>query len=260
MRQAFRRWLAMAMALAVIVLAGGCLETTVLVKVNGDGSGTVSVRCLKQPGANGGVTISHDQLMAVGARLGEGVALVRDKAIERDGRKGYLAEFSFTDVTKLRPEALLGGMPTDGRPRVLPNYRFEFMAGQPAQLTILPIWASAEGSGLPENMSGFVDEMMIPPEQQEVLTKLQAAVGDLLLSFYVEVNGTIVETNATHRMQETPGAVTLHYINLAKRQSFLDFAKILQPSNSEEVSQLARNSIPGIKLEDPNKRVTVKFQ
>src|SRR4029450_5706559 len=106
--------------LAVLLLCGtacaGCVQMTTVMKINGDGSGTVEHRMLfttqalaqlKQFGAIGGRgqavdPTSEQQAREMAAALGPGVTYVSSTPVKTPTGEGRDAIYSFTDVSQLR--------------------------------------------------------------------------------------------------------------------------------------------------------------
>jgi len=235
-----RAWLAAACAVALLSVCG-CIDHNVLVQVKKDGSGVVRVRYLKDPGPDE-VLYNKDKVAAVASQMGEGVVLLRSKELSRDGRKGFLAEYSFTDITKLHLEGLMGATPFPGRPLSMPRYRFEFAPSEVSTLTIQPM---LEGS-LPDAM---------PP------TVALPDIAGLTLGVHVQVEGEVIDTNAAFRSEGVPNAITLLYFSAEKLAAGNgDLAKIVQANGFNAIGDLVLSHQPGLRIQDPNGQVTVKFK
>src|SRR5262245_47777209 len=104
--------------LAPSLLLTGCLQSTALVKVNADGSGTIENQTLmtsaalaqmrQLSGLFGGTDarpvdpFSEQQMSELASRMGEGVTLVSTRPLKTDAAEGREAIYGFRDVTKLR--------------------------------------------------------------------------------------------------------------------------------------------------------------
>lgn len=282
---------------ATVGLLTGCIEQTVLIKVNPDGSGVVRTRMLMNTaameqaarqmaesmaasmGGDGNVTMTEsssseslfnrDELAATARQMGEGVQLLRAKEISRNGKQGFLAEYGFRDISKLRLSSLGGDQAKGGNAQ--PQYRFEFAPasqGVPASLTVVPRWSGQEGGGATPMMpptdpgmppgapGGGMDQL--PPEQQQMMNLMFSG---MVFSIYLQVNGDVIETNASHRMYQTPNAITLFYLDMEQlMQAAGQMQQVMQASGSSDISQLSEQNIPGLVVEDPNKQIQIRFQ
>jgi len=103
--------------LAIGLLSGGCFQMTTLMKVNGDGSGTIEHRMvyttaalaqLRQFAALGGGRgqgvdpLSEQQARSMTASIGPGVTYVTSTPISSPLGQGREAIYAFTDVSQLR--------------------------------------------------------------------------------------------------------------------------------------------------------------
>ena len=189
---------------------GACLDSSTLVKVKSDGTGTVEQTLLlntqavasmmgglfgAQPGAGTDTTqtrepVSEDDLRQAGERMGKGVKLVSSEKISRNGWDGVKAIYSFEDINALEPSpAGPGGGPSDGEQmRVklskLPN-------GHSLLTLTIPNDAARRKNVVPP--SGPPDQ--VPPEMMAMVKTL---IAGLRMDMAVEVDGRIVQTNASY--------------------------------------------------------------
>ena len=104
---------------------GGCIESTAIIKVNADGSGTLAHRTLMNSaalaqmrqvsGALGGRQVvdpfSEEQARALAGSMGDAVTLVSSTPIAGDSTEGRASLYAFKDVRKLQFKA--DPMPTN---------------------------------------------------------------------------------------------------------------------------------------------------
>src|SRR5438552_6375486 len=109
------KWRAEAV-LAVAIVSSGCFQMTTVMKVKGDGSGTIDHRMLftkqalaqlKQFAALGGGRqaidpTSEQQAQEMAAALGPGVSYVSSQPVSTPMGEGRDAIYAFTDVSQLR--------------------------------------------------------------------------------------------------------------------------------------------------------------
>src|SRR5712692_6901981 len=116
------------LVLAASLTLGGCFQSTTLVKINGDGSGTIEQTTLFTAAAlvqmrqlasfGGGPSrrfdpLSEEQARTAAATLGPGVTYVSSAPIKTDGAEGRAAVYAFDDVSKLhvsQQPAVPGGL------------------------------------------------------------------------------------------------------------------------------------------------------
>ncbi len=267
---------------------------------------------------------NKQQLEQVAASMGPGVRLVKSKEIDENGRRGFLAEFSFPDVTLLKLEeagqtlssviaekqlaaggngsspgggmmgGLMGGMmggmankepqTADAAPK--PGLRFEFSKGEPAVLTVVPLNTGTPATQNPDAPPDMPPEMMppedmppdmmppdmMPPDMQanmqqqmtdmvaKMVSVVQPIVDGVTIASYLQVNGWIVETNAEHRLQKHPNTLTMLYVDLGRFVGSLNAETLMGMMKAGEQSAAMRLlALPGLKVQDPQKQLTVKF-
>jgi hypothetical protein len=227
--------------LALLALCSGCLEETVLIHVKKDGSGYVRLRYLRVPVADA-PTLTQEGLAAAAATMGEGVSFLRAKPITSGDQKGFLAEYLFTDITKLRLEGLDAALPVGGRPLSKARYRFEFAAGEVPTLTVLPTW------------EGATPDTALP-------TADAAALAGVTISVYLQVDGEVQTQNAAYRSTTLPNAFTLLYFNANQyAASSGDVNRLIQTNGPTAISEYLAAKFPGLRMEDPNAHVTISFK
>ena len=105
-----------ALLLAVALASSACFQMTTVLKVNGDGSGTINHRMvytkaalaqLKQfaalgGGRGGGDPLSEQQARDMTASIGPGVTYVSSELVTTPLGQGREAIYAFTDVSQLR--------------------------------------------------------------------------------------------------------------------------------------------------------------
>ena len=110
------RLLRFALLLAGAVGSGACFQMSTVLKVNGDGTGTIDHRMIYSAqalaqlrqfagfGGRGGAfdPLSEDQFRSMAASIGPGVAYVSSEPITTPTGQGRAATYSFTDVAQLR--------------------------------------------------------------------------------------------------------------------------------------------------------------
>ena len=262
-----------------LFLLAGCFQVSTVVRVNPDGSGTVSETMLLSKkvitqmnemmqgfaGENGAKPepielFEPDKLKAQAAGMGEGVSYLSGEKSESAEYSGYTAVYAFKDINSLRLGQKSGesaggaGGPKAPSMPVL----FHFSKGSPATLTIeqprektqeKAAEAPAENVDSPQEAKGAISD-------GEAKQLAEMFMG-MKMTLAVEVNGSIVETNATHR---DGSRITIVDLDLAKFGSSLpqmEKLKRLQGSSPADAKELMKD-FPGIKM-DLNDSLKVVF-
>ena len=108
----------LAAALVPAIFLAGCLQSTALIKVNADGSGTLENQTMmtsaalaqirQLAGLFGGTDakpvdpFSEQQMRDLAASFGDGVTLISTRPLKTAGAEGREAVYGFRDITKLR--------------------------------------------------------------------------------------------------------------------------------------------------------------
>lgn len=248
-----------------VLFLSGCLQVHTVVRVNTDGSGTIeetmtygkSIAILKEV-----FDEEEDELNKLrdrGRSYGEGVTFISSNRIRTKESRGHRAVFAFSDINTLRlnqnPNRIVStgqkNTKTEG-PKTKDEYvTFRFTKGHPAQLTILM-------PGEERATTSVKKEKKVKSQDEEGLELAHWLVGDLEISTRVEVEGRVVESNATFRKGST---ITLLDIDMEK---LLDSKGLLEEASQyEEISlddaKTLMKKYPGIKVE-LNREVTVSFR
>jgi hypothetical protein len=248
----------------------GCIQVSTVIKVKPDGSGTIEetvvyVQELKATpemaspgkGAKEFKLFNEVELKKKVGEMGEGVTYISGKKITTDEGEGYQAIYAFKDVGKLKfnqnpGEKVPGGGP--GGPGEKEEFiTFQFIKGTPATLIIkMPVAELNEG------------EKTAPPKVEEgsqdatTMDKMKEIFKDMKASMAVEMQGTIVETNATYR---EGSKLTLMEVDFDKmledEEKFNKFAQA-EPETWGEIKKLSKD-MAGIKIE-LNEKVTIRFK
>lgn len=258
----------LALLLTLAFTSAGCFESTTILRVRADGSGTLQQRTVIKKAAlaqlrsfsalgGGRATLdplSEDQARSLAASLGPGVTFVSSTAIDTDEGEGRESTYAFTDVSQLRvseqPPAPGGvtirtqGLGTDA-PAITLGLTHE--PGGSAVLHILvpppAIFAGPDGTG------------GINPV---VIAQLQAVKGMLAgahLLLAVEPDGAIVRSSSPY--VDGP-RVTLLEIDLDKMLADDTFLTRLQAAKTPDEVRAVVKDAPGLRINlDPE--ITVEF-
>ena len=251
--------------LTLLLALMGCFESIVLLRVNKDGSGTieetvvVSDAFMELMKSFGGEEegegqeqdpIDEQELTEKAASMGEGVRYVSAEPVKTERGSGYKAIYSFSDINDVRinqnPGENVSPPPVGGEEEgpVEEWLRFNFSRGRTPTLEIIYPQDVADEMDQEESAEGEAD-MDTNPEMMEMMRELYQ---DMHIRIAVEVNGEIVETNASYVDGST---VTLMDIDFAKiledEQKFKELMNA-NPETVEEMKELVKDN-PGIKVE-----------
>ncbi|MDZ7754252.1 MAG: hypothetical protein U5S82_22090 [Gammaproteobacteria bacterium] len=252
------------LALGVLLL-GGCVDVDTLIQVRTDGSGTVTqkvmvserlvapLRALTEglggDGKRRSLVMPDEEDMAARAEaMGPGVRLVDMQERRRDDAEGYVARYAFDDVRALRinqnpgnlaPGAGAGTRRLSGAEHIT----FDFSPGPPAELTVMfPDRGGREVEPRPpEDRPGGPGPEALRAELGELFKGLRVAMA-------VQVEGTVLETDATHRDGPRITLMAIDFEELLAAPEYLDELAERRPRSLEEAKELLRD-FPGIKLE-----------
>lgn len=256
--------------LAAAVLAG-CMDMETRVIVNPDGSGLVHEKFMvknemaeqMKKSMGGAETPDADkkmykleELKQKAVEYGEGVAFVSVSDTAIATHKGYLAVYSFTDVTKLKINQSLKGKAGSGaKPEDAEYLVFQFVKGKEPNLTVI----------MPEKKPGNEKKDLAeqkPPVDDAAMEKqmkmMKAMFDGMRFALLVQVNGNIIKSNATHVKD---GTVTLFDIEFGKLLENTEKLKELsgkKPASMQETKAMLQG-IPGLVIE-PEGKVTVLFK
>ena len=189
-------------ALPVLVLAvalSGCFYVDSVLTVRPDGSATLrdevtfsgmALMALAEDEETGEAPFGEDDLAERAATLGEGVRLASFERRE----DGFVAIYDVDDVRRLRyatPE-VMGDEGGETGPDGI-DLSFAFDDGDPATLRVVVPKPEPEKPTEPADTLG-VD----PAEQVRMLTMMRSFFADARVTVAVEVEGEIVETNASY--------------------------------------------------------------
>jgi len=196
--------------------------------------------------------------------MGEGVTYVSGKKISTDTFEGYEAVYAFTDINKLKlnqnPSDNVPSGPSEGDSEEKEEYvTFHFKRGKPATLSVkLP-----EGNPDEKDDVAKPDETAEPSadEQQQaamMLAQMKNMFKGMKIAMAIEVEGDVVETNATHVEGSRVTIMELDFGKLLEMPEKLVQFSQLQPETVEDAKAFMKD-IPGFKV-DMNKELMVKFK
>ena len=263
---------ALAVLFATTTLAA-CLNSSTVVKLNPDGSGTVEQITLVNTAAlkgmvpadnlGGGPVINRDDLERTAAQMGKGVRLLSaEKATGEPGFEGTKAIFAFDDINEIQisqDPSMSGG--TRGRrssePTAEDPVKFKFTRGASSStLTINYIDRPPSGSVQP-NAAGKGD--MPDLTNPMIMNMLKSMFQGFKINIGLEVAGKIVKTNAEY---VSGPRITLLEMDVAELLSDEAKLKALQGKIGPDASLTSvkpyLKDMKGIKIDGPS--ISVEFR
>ncbi len=270
--------------LASVLAIAGCISDSQAVKLNADGSGTLTSTTVMKTAALekmkkmieemakafGGAQaqgkppelFSEDEAKGKAAKMGEGVEFVSAEKIKTKDEEGIKATYKFKDITKLKiksqPDPPGGGAGPGLGPQAPQSdpitFKFARQAGGNLLLTVVNPAKKAEAAA--KEAPPAVPPGAEPPAEAQ-LAMMKEMMGGLKMSLTVEVAGRIVKTNSPHVSGST---VTILEMDFDKMLGDMDKMKELMaasPKSLEEAKALMKE-FPGVKV-NLEPEVTVEF-
>jgi hypothetical protein len=259
------------LAVATAVALSGCINSTTLIKVKPDGSGTVeqttlvNMAALKSmmPGAPGQATnpINEAELKRTADRMGKGVKLVSAEPMKDGGFEGMKAIFSFDDINEVQvnqnPEMAGGTKPGMGD-RKDPQDPVKFKFARQGGNSVLTIaFNDKPGSGMKTDAKepGDMPDLSNPM----IMNMIKTMFDGFKINIAVEPVGTIVKTNAEY---VAGSRITLLEMDmaalLADEAKFKALQGKLGPDASLSEVKPYLKEMKGIKVDGPI--ITIEFK
>jgi hypothetical protein len=263
-----------------MLLLSGCFQVETIIRVNRDGSGTVSEtmmlskKMLSQMNAmmeafpqEGGAKpqtfelYEPDKLKARAKDMGDGVTYLSGKKTDSTDFSGYTATYAFLDINSLRLNQQGESSPSAPGPGNAPSLPviFHFNKGNPSTLVIeQPMEKANEKiSGESSKGAGQNKPADSPGSDNEAKELIEMFMG-MKMVLALDIDGEIVETNATHRNGNRITLVEMDLARFGKSIPELEKLKELNLNSVEEAKELIKD-IPGMKI-DLNRSLKVVFK
>ncbi len=286
--------LKIAVAVFAVCLFSGCIQDNMLINVKPDGSGTIEETVLvsnsfidmmqdmgkemKEEGKEGAkqdpageekkapdiVAEMMEKAQKNTKDYGEGVTFVSAKRSKTETASGYTAIYSFQDIGKValnqnpgkKTPGDEGAKDKDKDASKNDTIRFAFTKGSPARLTVY----------MPPPKPAKKDEKNAAPEKEKPQTKddpnsiemMKAIFKDMRVSITLNMEGDIVNTNATYRSGRKVTLIDMDFGKLIGDIELLKKINKEQPESIEEMKKMVKD-IEGLKLEF-NNPVTIDFK
>ncbi|MGE5242626.1 MAG: hypothetical protein ACM3SQ_00175 [Betaproteobacteria bacterium] len=259
--------------LAASLAMAGCFQSSTLINVHADGSGTIeqtttmtaaALAQLKQlaasfGGKNAGAVdpFSEDQQRAAASKMGEGVAFVSSTPIKSDAGEGRRTIYAFRDINTLslsqQPD-VPGGMDAGGAAGRTEKLDFH-LTHQPNGDALLRIHFPAPkmppGTTAPDAPGGAA---MAPDAGQ--LAMMKQMLGGLKISIAVRPIGTLVHTNGAFVENDT---VTLLEMDFDRLLANPDAMAKLRQLKTLDGANGALEGIDGLKV-NPTRDLDIEFK
>jgi len=274
------RWLVPAVLLVALL---GCFDSAILVKVNKDGSGTVEetvilstafTELMASFGAGmGGESgdgdeqdlVDEEKLRSKAAAMGPGVELVRAEPVVTDSGSGFRAVYRFKDINTLQvnqnPSDNVPGPPSGGEEAESTEelLQFRFTRGGTATLEILyPQELSEEQAEEGTGELQGADEQPDMSADPEMMAMMKELYRGMRMRLAVEVNGSIVETNASYRDGSRVTLMDVDFGKLMDEGDKFDELMRAKPETVEEMKEVLQG-VESIKVETAE-NIRIRFR
>jgi hypothetical protein len=263
------RFHAAAALCAFALLLGGCFSDHTSMKVNADGSGTITVTtqmksaAIKQmkemAKAFGGENAKEPELFSEkdarekASKMGEGVEFVSAKPVKGKDSEGQTVTYSFKDITKLKLNEMsdppggggAGGFKAQAKKGDPITFKFAKQANGNSLVTIVNPAKDLK----PETPSDPPSPTPAPagdvPEEQ--LAMMKEMMGGLHVTIEMEVAGKLVKTNSPHVKGQTVTILEMDFDKIMGDMAKFKKLAQVQPKSIEEAKALMKD-FPGVKI------------
>ena len=292
------RHLTILCAVIAFLFLSGCIQSDMVIHVKSDGSGTIEetialsnalVASLQkmakglsedaaETNANSDSKANTDskdkaevydpfQAMSKDARsretqYGPDVKFVSATPVKTETMIGYKAIYAFKDINNLRinqnPKNKTG-MPDDSQDMSQKKeeiIRFKLVKGPISTLTVTMPEKTKDGKAAddveqdkPQNKSGT---------DQNSSEMMKMFLKDMSMKLVLDIDGTIVDTNATYRDKSQLTLFDMHFGKIIENVKVFDKMNATQPKTIAEIKELVKG-IEGLKIE-MNNPVVVSFE
>jgi hypothetical protein len=275
----------------------GCLQVDTLIKVKPDGSGTIEETFMmskevvqlmkemaeqimeglaepetgppskqpKQKQAKQSFDLFDEaKLKQETDARGGGVTYVSGKKISTDTFEGYKAIYAFADINQLKlnqnpSNSVPSGPGGSGSENKQEYVTFRFTKGRPATLIVrLSDEKPDENDDAAKSAEAPKPSPADNQQSEMMLAQMKKMFKDMKIAMAIEVQGAVVQTNATHREGSRITMMELDFGKLLQMpEKLVQFSQI-QPETLEDAKKFMKD-LPGIKAE-MNREVTIKFK
>jgi len=254
----------------------GCLQVETTVHVKKDGSGTINEKVLfgktfvnmikefAQSFSDSGSTeteqfsiVEEDEIKANAKGYGESVEYVSHELISNENWEGYNVVYSFNDITKVKitpdPDSKIAiGDEGSEASSEEDYYFFRFTKGDISELTIDRPNIELTSETSEENATDESEQ-----NEEDTGEEFLKMMSGMRISVGIEVEGKIVNTNASYVDGSNVTLVDFNFGEMMKNKEAFNEFKSKEPKNIEEMKEYLEK-FPGMKLE-VEKPVSIKF-
>ena len=273
--------------LVLVVCAGlwGCIENDTVVRVKPDGSGVIEETVMMSDsvmqsmqafseGVGGAVAGGKDkskaqdydpvremmkQAPSQAGQFGPDVKFVSAAPVKRDEMSGYKAIYEFKDINRLMVNQNPGSKmekSEDGKSEKKQEMiRFTLVRGPQSVLTVRMPEERKDGKKEKDPKDAEAGKERNDPE---AMKEASAFFKGMRIRVAVEIDGTILETNATYRDKSQLTLFDMQFGKILENKALFEKFTAAQPKSVEEMKGLVKN-IEGLKVE-LNNPVVVKFR
>jgi hypothetical protein len=258
------------LAAATALVLTGCINSSTLITVKPDGSGTVeqitlmNTAALKamMPGAPGQAAnpVNEDSLKRTAERMGKGVRLVSAEPMKANGFEGVKALFAFDDINQVQvsQDPDMGGGPAGSaapEPKADEPVRFKLTRQGGTSTLTIAFQDKPSGGDKPADQSNGMPDLSDPM----MMGMIKAMFQGFKINIDLAVDGAIVKTNADY---VNGSRITLLEMDmnalLADEGKFKALQAKLGPSASLSEVKPYLKDIKGIKVDGPT--ISVEFK
>lgn len=275
------KYIKMMMCAIILFSFTGCIQSEIVIKLKKNGSGTIEETVLLGNAVHemidgmmssfGGDSASgkkddfalldQKKLKKAASEMGEGVRLVSAEEYATDSAKGYKAVYSFKDINKVKinqnPGDNVPSKPGEKKSTKPEFLSFVFKKGDVATLKILHPEPKEKKVSQEKDTSESGADKSFAADEKAVEVVKQMFEG-MRIAISIDLEGTIVETNATHVHDATITIMEMDFARLLDApEKLAQFAKV-NPGSVEDAKKLIKD-IPGMKV-DMNDEIVVKFK
>lgn len=257
--------------LGLISLLAGCLDTSTVVYVKKDGSGTVTEKVMvtdelaawtgtNQTGPT--FACNRNRLKDKAAAMGRDVNLESVEELREKGMTGFRAVYAFRDVRNLaidqQPDfAILGNLAPKQASRSRPvTFGFD-ETGSPTLVVNIPKPRAEDDVPL---------QASPPPIPRNLIAQQRAVIRTMFAKFrirlLVKVQGTITGTHASHVEPGDRNTVVLLDLDVGKLvKDDLQLDKLMAMGRIDDIDTVRRRLVgmPGMKVENAE-RIGIEFE
>ncbi|MCW1922254.1 hypothetical protein OKA05_06795 [Luteolibacter arcticus] len=265
-------------AALLALFTSSCLEHTSTIKLNKDGSGTIteetlfsaeaSAKMAEMPagGENPAGKFSDEKKAAeTAAKMGEGVTVEKTENVKKDGRIGGRVVYKFKDINKVKfnfGDAMSDAGKDMGPPGDAPDageadkpkskpITFTYKDGV---LTLVNPEAKADAKKADGEKGAAPDKETDP----QAMAMMQQMFKDMRMSLHLEIVDGIAETNASHVEGNVVTLIDLPFGKLIADPENMKKLEAMKDASPADAAA-AFKDIPGLKIET-KEEITVKVK